>query len=242
MKNGFRTAALSSLALAALACAGPAAAQAYWRLDTGYSKSRDAEIKDKGPSQLTCGNAACTTGATFDDVQHSMIFGLGWGYRFGKYFRSDITFSSRDDYHLNAADKSIPASTVNANVKSKAIMLNLYYDFPSSTPNRFFIGIGGGASQNRVGEITGTNFQGPDSPFSAPGGTKTSAAGAIMGGISVPMDTAQVEFGFRFLSLGKFETASGDLTVTSGGMTTVSTYDGLTGRLRVFEWTVGVRF
>src|SRR5438067_2737906 len=99
MKNGFRTAVLSSLALAALACAGPAAAQSYWRFDTGYSKSRDADIKDKGPSQLTCGNAACTSGATFDDVHGSAIFGLGWGYRFGRFFRSDITFASRDGYH-----------------------------------------------------------------------------------------------------------------------------------------------
>jgi opacity protein-like surface antigen len=244
MKNAFRTVVVSCLGLAALASAGAASAQSYWRLDTGYSKSLQAQLKDVGPSTLGCGDRVCSNGMTFDNVGHSLIIGLGWGYRFGTYFRSDITFDVRDGYRLDSTDKRIPPSDFHADIKSKALMLNAYIDFPSSSVARPYIGIGVGAAANKVGDVTVNNYQGVAGATAvALGGKKTAAAGAFMVGFSVPTaDGGAVEIGFRYVSLGKLHTDAGELAVTTGGVTTFGSYDGLTGRVRATEWTVGIRF
>jgi opacity protein-like surface antigen len=245
MKNGFRTALLSSFALAVLAGAGAASAESYWRVDSGYSKSRDADFKDTGPTFVTCGNAACTDTATFDNVGSSGILGLGWGYRFASWFRSDITFALRNAYRLEQSDRHTPSTTYDAGVRSKALLLNVYFDFPTRGTARPYIGLAGGVAENKMSQITGTNLNGvPDTTFTLPGGTKRAPAGALMVGFSVPLsDGGAVEFGARWISLGKLETQPGEQSVTTAGVTTFSNFDGgFTGRLRAFEWTVGVRF
>lgn len=241
MKKPFRTLAACSLGIAALACASPALAQSYWRVDAGLSKSRKADFKEGGTT-LACGNAACTEGAVFDDLKSSPLFDFGWGYRFGRYFHSDITFAFRNAYHLDTGDKS--GETLKAEIQSKAVMLNLYLDFPTSSGANPYVGIGIGASQNKVSDINGRNFRGiPDTAFSVPGGKKTGAAGAFMVGVSMPTSGGgAVEFGFRVVSLGKLQTEAGDLTVTSAGLTATTPFNGMTGRLRATEWTIGLRF
>src|SRR3954462_12517407 len=160
MKKPLRTLVVCSLGAAALACSGGAFAQSYWRVDGGISKSRKADLKEDGTA-LTCGNAACTEGAVFDDLKSSGIFDLGWGYRFG-FFRTDITVASRNAYHLDASDRR--GENVSAEIKSIAAMFNMYFDFPARGSVTPFLGISVGASQNNVSAISGTRFAGvPDS-------------------------------------------------------------------------------
>jgi opacity protein-like surface antigen len=243
MKKPFRTLAVCSLGIAALACASPALAQSYWRFDGGLSKSRKVDLKDDS-NVLICGNAACTQGAVFDDVKTSPLFDFGWGYRFGRFFHSDITLAFRNGYHLDASDKTIIPSSVKADIKSTALMLNMYLDFPTSSGANPYIGIGVGASQNKISDIVVRSGVFTDTRVTAPGGKKTNAAGAIMAGISMPMSSGTVvEFGFRFVDLGKIESDAGITEATSFGITTPGTaYGGMKGRLRATEWTIGIRF
>src|SRR3954471_9605955 len=197
MKKPFRTLAVCSLGAVALAFSSGALAQSYWRIDGGISKSRKADLRDNS-TVLACGNVACTEGPVFDDLKTSSIVDLGWGYRFGRLFRSDITLAYRGGYHLNAHDKSALPETLKADIESTALMLNMYFDFPTSGGVRPFVGIGGGVAQNRVSDVVATVDAVPGFSASAPGGKKTGAAGAFMAGVSFETrGGGAVEIGFR---------------------------------------------
>jgi opacity protein-like surface antigen len=243
MKKPFRTLAICSLGAAALACSSGALAQSYWRIDGGISKSRKADFREEG-TVLTCGNIACTDPAVFDDLKSASLLDFGWGYRFGRFFRSDITLAFRSGYGVDANDKTSVPSSVKADIKSTAVMLSLYFDFPTASGVNPYFGLGVGASQNRVSDITVTSGAVPDTVFSAPGGKKTNGAGALMAGISFETrGGGAIEFGFRVIDLGKIETDAGTTTTTTAGASSTGlAFSGMKGRLRATEWTIGVRF
>lgn len=115
-------------------------------------------------------------------------------------------------------------------------MANVYYDFPGAgwTP---YIGFGLGRSRNKIGTLSfddGAAFFG-----SVPGGTRSSPAWAFMLGGSAPLSYNTVlDFGYRYIDLGKVEIPAGPVTVAG----VVSPYPGASGNLRAHEFTVGVRF
>ena len=239
MNNTLRTIVFCSGFLATLVAAGAAQAQVYWRVDSGFSKSLKADIKDQDPSSfLICGDAACNTPGKLDkDVGSSIILSGGVGRRFNPNMRADVTLGFRGGYKLDDSDKSVPATRFKADVKSLALMVNGYRDFPLAawTP---YVGAGLGFAQNKVGTISfddGAGFTG-----TAPGGTKTGFAFAVMAGAGIPLGGLTLDVGYRFISLGKIESSSSDVVI--GGAVVPPPYGGVTGKLKAHELTVGLRF
>jgi opacity protein-like surface antigen len=225
--------------LAFLALAVPAQAQVYFRLDSGISFSSGVDFHDNDPSAfLICGNEPCTQAGKLKDFGNAFIFGAGVGYRMGPYARSDVTLGYRR-YYLNRADAGVPATNYTANLQSMNAMLNLYIDFPSAAwiP---FVGAGFGRAKNKLGTISfddGAGFQG-----NVTGGTVSGPAWAAMAGAGFPVQGGgTIEFGYRYVDLGKVEAAAGG-TVTVSGVPVPVPYPGATGNLRAHELTIGVRF
>jgi opacity protein-like surface antigen len=218
-------------------------AQLYLRADLGYSWSRNADIKDKNfpLDQGICGNAACTVPGKLKDVGDSAILGGGVGWRLNPNVRVDGTLAYRGWYDL---DKNDAANTkYKADVKSWNLMLNGYYDFAAKGVSPY-VGAGIGWARNKVDSIKATNPIAPGVTITAPGGTKSSFAWALMAGVGVPLNpTMTLDVGVRYTDLGKLETNSGGLTAAAGAVVVpAGTYSGAKGNLRAWEFTVGLRF
>jgi opacity protein-like surface antigen len=236
--NNLRMIALGSF-LTALAASSAAQAQLYYRVDTGYSKSTGADIQDKNFALdgIICGDAACNTPGKLKDVGSSIILGLGAGYRFNSNIRGDVTLAYRPSYKLDASDGSSPPVKFKADVNSLSLMANGYYDFPMAAwiP---YVGAGLGFAQNKVGTISFSDSTGLAG--TAPGGTKSGLAWAVMAGAGIPLpNNLTLDVGYRYIDLGKLETASGNVTVAGFG---TFPYSGAAGKLRAHELTLGVRF
>jgi opacity protein-like surface antigen len=227
----------SSLFFTAFAVTGPAQGQLYYRVDTGLSKSTGADIKNKDSKSLICGNAGCNTpGALDKDVGSSIILSGGVGRRFTPNMRADVTLGYRGGYKIDDSDKDVPARHFKADVKSLALMANVYRDFPLAalTP---YVGASLGFAQNKIGTIS---FEQAGARGTAPGGTKTGLAIAFMAGAGYPLPgSLTLDVGYRFIDLGKIESGTGDVIVNG---VVSGPYAGATGKLKAHELTVGLRF
>lgn len=226
------------LPLVALAAAGPVRAQTYYRLDAGYSKSLNAGIKDQNPElPQICGDSLCSPGTLEKAVGSSSVLSAGVGGRFDTNMRADVTLGYRGGYKIDDSDQNTPQLHFKAEVKSLALMANVYRDFPlpKLTP---YAGVGLGIAQNKMGTISlddGTGTAG-----TAPGGTKTSLSFAFMLGAAFSLGGTTLDVGYRLVDLGKIESGTGDFTL--GGVVVTPPYEGVTGRLRAHELTIGLRF
>lgn len=212
-------------------------AQMYWRVDSGYSWSRDAGVVDKNfpLDQGICGNAACTVPGKLNDAGDSFILGGGVGYRFDPSLRADFTISYRGGYKVSGADAGVPATSFGADINSWAYMLNGYFDIPVSGTWKPYVGGGLGYARNKTDNIS---LSVPGVSATAPGGTKSGMAWSLMAGVGYPLSkTMTLDIGYRFMDLGKIESNAGPLSPAAFG-----TYSGATGKLRAHEFTIGLRF
>jgi len=224
---------LSSAALVA----GAAQAQTYWRLDTGFSKSTGANIHDKNydANQIINGDPVENVPGKLKDVGTAFVLGAGVGRRFTPVMRGDVTLGYRG-YKLDAMDGA--GSNFKGNLKSLALMVNAYYENDAASGSwKPYIGAGLGVAQNKFDSFSGINSAGDT--FTGPGGTKTGPAWAVMAGFAVPVSKAYtLDFGYRYIDLGKIEIAAG--TLDAEGIAVP--YDGAAGKLKAHELFVGVRF
>ena len=212
-------------------------AQMYWRVDSGYSWSRDAGIADKNfpLDQGICGNAACTVPGKLNDADDSFILGGGVGYRFDPSLRADFTISYRGGYKVSGVDAGVPATAFSADINSWAYMLNGYYDIPVSGSWKPYVGGGLGYARNKLDSISASV---PGVSASLPSGTKSGMAWSLMAGVGYPLSkTMTLDIGYRFMDLGKIESNAGPISPAAFG-----TYSGATGKLRAHEFTIGLRF
>jgi len=227
-----------------LTAAGAAQAQLYGRVDLGYSSSTSADIQDNNFALdgVICGDAACTTPGKITDVGSAFLIGGGVGWRFNPNFRLDGTVGYRGGYKVDA---SVPdglggANSIKSDVTSWNVMLNGYYDFTVSW-GKPYLGAGIGWASNKVDDIMVTNAAFPGIALSAPGGTKSGFAWALMGGVGIPLSAAlTLDLGVRYTDLGKLATNVGPILVN--GTPTGFTYSGASGHLRAWELLVGLRF
>jgi opacity protein-like surface antigen len=230
-----------SLFLTVLAAAGAVQAQLYYRVDTGYSKSLNADFKDQDPDlPQICADAPCTTPGTLEKaVGSSVILSAGVGRRFNPNMRADVTLGYRGGYKLDDTEKSVLTSHFKADAKSLALMANVYRDFPLAawTP---YAGAGLGVALNKIGTISLSLEDGSGSTGTAPGGTKTGLAFALMAGAGIRLGRLTLDVGYRFIDLGKIESGAGDIIID--GVVLTPPYAGVTGKLRAHELTVGLRF
>lgn len=229
-------AALMSVALAA---AGAAQAQSpsYWRADIGFSMSANANIQDKDQADLIItGDPTSTTSGSLKDVGNGFLVNGGYGKQFGPTVRGDVTLGYRA-YKLDTSDGS--GTKFKSDITSLALMANAYYENDrASGVWKPYVGLGLGVAQNKFGDFTAENGSGTTA--SGPGGTKTGFAWAFMFGFGIPQSKNLTwDIGYRYVDLGKIETASGNLSDGAGNLIPIS---GLTGNLRAHELFVGARF
>lgn len=223
----------------ALPAAAGAQAQLYFRGDLGTSLSTNADFGDNDPNNfLICGNPPCTAPGRFSDFGNALVLDAAMGARMSPNARIEAMLGYRS-YAFRALDGGIPSTEFRANVTSVSAMLNGYYDFPGQgwTP---YLGVGIGTSQNKIDTLSfddGLSFFG-----SVPGGSRSDFAWSFMAGAGIPLSySTTLDFGYRYMDLGKVEIPSG-APVTIGGVVTPPAYGGATGNLRAHEFTVGVRF
>jgi opacity protein-like surface antigen len=214
-----------------LVLVGSAQAQLYWRADLGFSFSNRAGLRDRNfaADGVICADPTCTSPGKINDAGDSPVLSAGLGWRFNRNFRADATLAYRGGYR---EQRTMPDGTeVKAHIKSWNLMANAYYEVPFTWGSPY-VGAGLGFASNRIDKIAGT--------LQAPGGTQSGAAWALMAGASVPISSTYLEaleFGYRYIDLGKLQTDPGRL---SGGLT--PTYSGAAGRLKAHELMLGWRW
>jgi len=228
------------LLLVLVGFAVPAQAQMYWRLDLGWSKTNDAEFKDKNfaADVVICGDLACNTPGKLNDVGDSYVLGGGIGYRFSPNVRGDVTLGYRGDYSLTGTDGG--GAQFKSDITSMVVMANGYYDF-SAGGVRPYIGAGIGWAQNEMDPVVQTF---PGGSITTPGGKKSGTAFALMAGVGIPVSGWVLDIGYRYIDLGKIESGSGTASATFTGVPGAIPfpYSGAEGKLTAHEITVGVRF
>ncbi len=241
----------AACALSAL-CAAEADAQSrgwYWRVDTGYAWTADADLKDNNPANPVSGSYIC--GGPFlsglcnappgqlNNIGNGWIAGLGVGYRFTRRFRADVALGYRGGFNLDDVDQT--PSSYAAKITSVNLMVNGYVDFPIERLKSIvpYVGAGVGYARNQIGDITNLNMPPlPPGASTLPGGTMGGFAWQLSAGVSIDLTRKLVlDVGYRYLDSGKIGTQAGQVTGVFAGP-----YDGANGKLRTNELQVGLRF
>jgi opacity protein-like surface antigen len=179
----------------AVSMAAVAAANAQPVYDNSSSYGLSNAGVPPGPYLKLGGGYSMGATSRFDN---SYVAGAGLGYRFFPFFRSDITFDYRDDFH----DKDFG----NARFRNWSAMANGYVDFnlPFIRPLIPYIGAGAGIAQNKVNGTT----------VAVTGGTVNSITGstkdqfawqAMAGGSFYFSPTLALDVGYRYFHGGKAE-------------------------------------
>lgn len=223
-----RHAAIAGAALL-LMTATPAQAQRYWRLEFGYSKPNDADFKDNdfNNAGVIWADPSGTEGGTLNKIDGSPVIGGGVGYRFTDSLRGDVMLTHRGFYRLN--DATFEAD-YRANISSTTLMANGYYDFTAGGAKPY-VGVGIGYARNETETLIQDFRLGFANQFS--GATKDNGAVALMVGVGIPYSDWTLDIGYRYVDMGKFETAP----VAALGISS-----GQTGKLSAHEFTIGARF
>lgn len=192
------TAAMSlAAASTALAQTPPAADSSYPTDDSDRWGLAEAGVPS-GPYVKLGGGHSWGDTSRFDD---SAVYGAGVGYRFLPWFRSDVTFDYRPDFH--------DASAGGASFKNWSAMLNGYIDFnvPIIRPLVPYIGAGAGIAQNKLNGTTATI--GGTTVASITGSTKDQFAWQAMAGTSYYLSrTVALDVGYRYFHGGSAESGT----------------------------------
>jgi opacity protein-like surface antigen len=208
----------------------------YFRADVGHARYDDPSIVQGSRFDLAGSN-----------VDNQWSAGLGIGRYFGNNVRGDITW----DYRFESDVKgSVPVGATftgerTFGLRSNVVLANIYYDFDLRSRFTPYIGLGIGFAYN---ETTGGTI--PDgcgacafSDVTIAGGSKWSAAGALMTGFSLAMrDRLHLDAGYRYLYLGDVKT--GTISGTLVGPPAATATDGELHARDLFahEFRVGLRY
>ncbi|HYH19372.1 MAG TPA: outer membrane beta-barrel protein [Azospirillum sp.] len=219
-----------------LLASGTACAESgpYVRLDTGWSWTRDARLRDADPSSRICN--LCTE--TLNEIGSSALLSGGVGYRVNDLLRLDATVTRRAGFKLSDDyPSSTPPIHYEAGVTSWTVLLNGYVDVPVTLgPVRPFVGAGIGWSRNKVGTLE-ASF--PGFFGTAAGGTRNHLAWQVTAGASVAVTPAlAVDLSYRFLDAGDIGTDP-SIAVTNRGRPPIT---GSKGRLQSHDLLVGMRY
>ncbi|WP_157039266.1 outer membrane protein [Pseudovibrio sp. JE062] len=200
----------------------------YLRGDIGYKVYKDPKVN-------------------FADIEFSNekldptgVVGVGVGYRFNDYIRTDVTLDYEWDSDFEA---NVPClsdcvgvttdSLERAKIDVWTILWNGYADlgyFNGFTP---YVGAGIGASYVRVKNVNYFNPNGRAGKY--PHGNKWNLSWALMAGTAYDIDENwRIDAGYRYLHIGEVQTKSFD----SNGHITGIKYDNLAAH----EVRVGLRY
>lgn len=194
------SAACAAVVLALAATASTAAAADatgfYVRGDIGGSFGRDL-----GGSVLN--------GDGFEgDSGSSVLLEAGVGYHLPSNFRVDLTAGYRPGFEVSSQESlSGVSATAKADIRSWALLANVYYDIPTGTRFSPYLGGGVGVAFNRLETVT---YRFGAAEFTEEGKSKTSFAWTLAAGVGfAATDNISIDLGYRYIDLGEIRT-SGD--------------------------------
>lgn len=192
---------LASAVLCGIVTAAQAQTDAYPVYDSSNAWGLSSAGVPSGPYLKLGAGHSWGADSRFDD---SWLYGAGVGYRFLPWFRSDVTFDYRPDFH----DKAFGG----ASFKNWSAMLNGYVDFnvPIIRPLIPYIGAGAGVAQNKVNGTTVTVSG--TTTASLTGSTKDQFAWQAMAGASwyfTPTLALDVSYRYFHGGLAESGTATG---------------------------------
>ncbi len=198
----------------------------YFRADFAAGFGAQPSVSTTG-TPFGAGTVGLSQAWLGDSFLPSFTGGVGVGYVWGPYFRTDLTvdlhsimsatFDGSQPYGggtLTVVDKTKFMSTI--------LLANAYYDIRTGTPWTPYVGGGVGFAVNQLTR----NAEGTDAlgSFTANGETtQVKFAGAAMVGINYDISTfTSIDFGYRFLYIGGTEVSMAvdglPSTVAIGGL------------------------
>jgi len=152
------------------------------------------------------------------------FYGVGAGYQWNNWFRTDITVEYRGKAGFRALDRFLNGAVFNTNdytaTKSEWVgLFNAYIDLGTWWYITPFIGAGVGVAHNRIEHFRDTNVIAGGGGW-ADTGTKTNLAWAVHAGAAYKAsDRFVIELSYRYLNLGDAQSGTLlnlDPTVVSG--------------------------
>lgn len=184
-------------------------------------------------------------------VDDTWTIGGGVGRYFARGFRGDVTYEWRGntDFSATTTKDCCGISHTSFNMRSQAVLANLYYDFRRGERFNPYIGVGIGAARN---ETSGGEYV-PNclcAPYE--GKTQWNFAWALMAGVSMQLDGGRtymggikdsvsytepgrlhLDIGYRYLNLGEVATGPNSFNYLPGPKT---------DSLDAHELRVGLRY
>lgn len=218
-------------------------ARPYLRLEVGHSVARKADFRDDDANGANCfivTTPAGGCGAALNHLGSSTVWSVGVGYNFGNGFRGDISYGHREGYNLRGTD---PQNTdFDPPVSSKSMVASGYYDFPMMLGKvQPYVGGGFGRSNNTMSTL---KWHDSGSSGRLLGGKRNAFAWQFSAGANVVLQSDLIlEFGYRFMDMGKFKKSAGvDPEGQFHGVPPTPSITGAaTGRLRADEVYLSVR-
>lgn len=214
------------------------------RIESGWSMGRSPRFRDNNSKSPDCfiltSGAPGDCGGSFDQIGTSGIIGIGVGYGLGNGKRVDIGYSRRSGFELLGSDPA--GSSFDPAVTTDTIMMSGAFELPVKWGSmRPYVGAGIGVSRNEMGAL---KWKDGNDSGTLTGGKKTSFAWSLTLGAELDVsENVILEFGYRYMDLGKFEKEAGPdqqpgqfSTFNASGNT-----GSATGRLRTDELLLNLR-
>jgi opacity protein-like surface antigen len=165
------------------------------------------------------------------NVHNTWLIGAGIGYRFSENFRSDIAYSYRGGPEIMDHDGA--GTAITTKIKSSALFLNGYFDFPTKWQKaKPYAGAGVGWANNQLSD---TSYVNPFGANTLRGGTVNNFAWDVGLGLGFEVSKGMIiDIGYRYVDLGKAKLDS----QTALGFAGYSA----SGQLRANELQLGFRF
>ena len=191
----------------------------YVRGDLGFSRPTIGSVEAAPPQVVTQW-----------DLQNSITFGIGGGYKY-QWFRADVTvdYASRAQYQ---GDTAAVQAFYTAKLDSFTILANAYLDLGTWGGFTPYVGAGIGTTNLRTHEYTMVTFNQPGE--SVVPATRWNLAYAGMAGVAFRFTPNLVlDLGYRYLSMGD---------AVSGPEPPLRTDSSYLRDIKAHEFRVGLRY
>lgn len=169
----------------------------------------------------------------------SLLYGLGFGYKYHSNFRADFTVNHRNKYKYSAANSS---GNEKQNISSIAFLINGYYDIEQVKFIKPYLMFGMGASVNNTGPYKNITISPSAAESEISGKQKTSFAWQVgIGAQNSLSNNFLIDYGYRYVDLGKVSTIGRQCDVlSSGGFISCMEKNPIKGKLRTHEVVISL--
>jgi opacity protein-like surface antigen len=164
----------------------------------------------------------------------SPSYSVGFGYKFNKYLRSDLTATYRGDFKYSG--KSEGGDSESQKINSTAFMLNGYYDIVNYNGFVPYVMGGAGVAYNKADAFTQQDSIQKDR---INGATRANLAWQVGAGTQYKINkNIALDLGYKYVDLGKINTS----TVYTSSTGARGFTNAITGKLRSHDVTFGVSY